>query len=91
MKTFFLLIITIVLSSSLLAQNLKEKLTVSSMNYNKKNSFYIITFLEKAAFYKSPIKWGKCLHSSIKNKKQVEISYDPIKMLITGCNLSTFK
>ncbi len=85
MKIFLLIVFTIILSPPINAQNLKEKLIVSSMSYSTKRKLYRITFLEKAAFYNAPEKWEKCLYSSIKKQKKVEVSYHPLKMLIINC------
>lgn len=87
MKLYFIISIVLISILNLFAGEIEEKLTVTSIGLNNQKNMYRITFREKAAFYKSEIRWFKCLQYSARTNLKINVFYDPISMRIKNCNI----
>lgn len=66
---------------------LKERLTLTHMQYDPKLKIYRISSVEKAATLMATKEFAQCLQQSVKKKKMVEVSFEAYKLNITACQV----
>lgn len=80
------LFVFILVATSAHGKTIDEKVSVRALSFDPNGKDYVVIFFEKAAYYRADQKFFKCLNTSIKQKKQITISYDPIKLVLSNCS-----
>ncbi|WP_333609635.1 hypothetical protein [Arsukibacterium sp.] len=66
-----------------------EQLTLTTMQFNPDDGLYRLHFFEKAAAHYAFKAHARCLSSSVKEKKRVEVEITPYSLHIVKCRVLT--
>lgn len=67
------------------AMTLTKDFVATRLKYNEAKKVYDVDFLNQAGIYKAEDKDFPCLQGSLKSKKPVKVTFDPMGLKITGC------
>lgn len=67
------------------AMTLTKDFVTTRLKFNDAKKVYDVDFLNEAGIYKAEDKFFSCLQSSLKSKKPVKVTYDPIGLKLTDC------
>jgi len=79
------LIFLVLIVGNSYAQLISEKVTVRALSLDVRKNQYVVIFFEKAAYYRADPKFFNCLNLSVKEKIQVQVSYDPKTLMVLEC------
>ena len=82
----FIIILSIFYSNFAFSKPITMDFTVTKITYNEERKYYETKFIMMAGIYKAEEKYLKCLQSSLRNKKEVEVSYEPMGLIISDCS-----
>lgn len=67
------------------AMTLTKDFVTTRLKYNDAKKVYDVDFLNQAGIYKADDKDFSCLQGSLKSKKPVKVTFDPMGLKITDC------
>lgn len=85
-STFVLILFS---TSSLYAMT--KEWTVTRLHLDEKTRIYQVDFKNQAGVYKAEEKHFSCLHESLKEKKNIQVSFNPMGLQITSCEKAPVK
>lgn len=86
MKKIFLISV-IVFSSNSFAMTLTKDFVTTSLRYNTGKKYYETSFVLMAGVYKADEKFFKCLQTSLEKKKPAKVTFEPMGLKITACEI----